>query len=146
MMFNVTIKNISAISWQSVLLVEETGGPRENHRPVASHWQTLSHNVVHLALIEIRISQTRSITNSAYDKIGLHYENITFLLSYKIKHVSMRVCVLKEYLGTKYIFLRCVQPDWGYFEWTKQIISINPYKLIQTFFFMILKNIFIFSK
>jgi hypothetical protein len=24
-------------------LVEETG---ENHRPVASHWQTLSHNVV----------------------------------------------------------------------------------------------------
>ena len=29
-----------------VLLVEETGGPGENHRPVASHWQTLSHNVV----------------------------------------------------------------------------------------------------
>jgi hypothetical protein len=28
---------ISAISWQSVLLVEETGGPRENHRPVVSH-------------------------------------------------------------------------------------------------------------
>jgi hypothetical protein len=23
-------------------LVEEAGGPRENHRPVASHWQTLS--------------------------------------------------------------------------------------------------------
>jgi hypothetical protein len=27
-------------------LVEETGVPRENHRPVANHWQTLSHNVV----------------------------------------------------------------------------------------------------
>jgi len=26
--------------------VEETGVPGENHRPVASHWQTLSHNVV----------------------------------------------------------------------------------------------------
>jgi len=38
----------------SVLLVEETGGSRENHRPVASHWRALSHNVVHLALIEIR--------------------------------------------------------------------------------------------
>jgi hypothetical protein len=35
-------------------LVKETGGPGENHRPVASHWQTLSHNVVHLVLIEIR--------------------------------------------------------------------------------------------
>jgi hypothetical protein len=37
MVLNTTFNNISAISWQSVLLVEETGGPRENHRPVASH-------------------------------------------------------------------------------------------------------------
>jgi len=28
------------------ILVEETGVPGENHRPVTSHWQTLSHNVV----------------------------------------------------------------------------------------------------
>ena len=27
-------------------LIEETGVPGENHRPVASLWQTLSHNVV----------------------------------------------------------------------------------------------------
>jgi hypothetical protein len=27
-------------------LVEETGVPGENHRPVTSHVQTLSHNVV----------------------------------------------------------------------------------------------------
>ena len=31
------------------------GDPEENHWPVLSHWQTLSHNVVHLALIKIRI-------------------------------------------------------------------------------------------
>jgi len=41
-----TFNNISTISWQSVLLVEETGVPGENHRPVASHWHTLLHNVV----------------------------------------------------------------------------------------------------
>jgi len=29
-----------------VLFVEETGISRENHRPAASHCQTLSHNVV----------------------------------------------------------------------------------------------------
>jgi len=29
-----------------VLLVEESGVPGENHRPAASNWQTLSHNVV----------------------------------------------------------------------------------------------------
>ena len=37
MVFNATINNISAISWLSVLLVEETGVPRENNRPVTSH-------------------------------------------------------------------------------------------------------------
>jgi hypothetical protein len=45
MVFNATFNNIS------VLWVE---GPGENHWPIASHWQTLSHDVVHLALMEIR--------------------------------------------------------------------------------------------
>jgi hypothetical protein len=40
MVFNAPFNNISALLWQSVLLVEETGGPRENHWPVTSHWQT----------------------------------------------------------------------------------------------------------
>jgi thiamine phosphate synthase YjbQ (UPF0047 family) len=34
MVFNATFNNITAISWQSILLVEVNG---ENHRPVASH-------------------------------------------------------------------------------------------------------------
>jgi hypothetical protein len=29
--FNATFNNISVISWQSVLLVEKTGVPEENH-------------------------------------------------------------------------------------------------------------------
>jgi energy-converting hydrogenase Eha subunit E len=37
MMFNATLNNISVVLWRSVLLVEETGEPEENHRPVASH-------------------------------------------------------------------------------------------------------------
>jgi len=36
MVFNATFNNISVISWQSVLLVEETGIPGEKHRPAAS--------------------------------------------------------------------------------------------------------------
>ena len=39
--FTDTFNNILIISWRSVLLVEETGVPGENHRPAASHWQTL---------------------------------------------------------------------------------------------------------
>jgi len=36
MVFNATFNNISVRSWRSVLL-EETGGPGENYRPVARH-------------------------------------------------------------------------------------------------------------
>jgi hypothetical protein len=36
MVFNTTFNNISVISWQSVLLVEETGVPGKNHQPAVS--------------------------------------------------------------------------------------------------------------
>jgi len=38
--------NISVIPWQSVLMVEETGVPRKNHRPATSYWQTQSYNII----------------------------------------------------------------------------------------------------
>ena len=40
---NATFNNMPV---QSVLLVEENGVPKENYRPVACHWRTLSHNIV----------------------------------------------------------------------------------------------------
>jgi hypothetical protein len=46
MVFNAIFNNISVISWHSVLLLEENRVPGENDRSVASHCQTLSHNVV----------------------------------------------------------------------------------------------------
>ena len=55
--YGVCFNNISVILWRSVLLVEETLVPRENHRSAACHWQKLSHNVVsstHLAMSGIR--------------------------------------------------------------------------------------------
>ena len=37
MVFNATFNNCSVISWESVLLVEGTGLPTENHQYFASH-------------------------------------------------------------------------------------------------------------
>jgi len=45
-MLKATFNNISVISWQSVLLMEETRVPREYYSSATSHWQTLSHEVV----------------------------------------------------------------------------------------------------
>jgi hypothetical protein len=45
MTFNATFKNISAISWWSVLLVKETGVPGEKHRSVASNSQALGSRI-----------------------------------------------------------------------------------------------------
>ena len=41
-----SFNNISVVSWQLVLLLEETIVPGENHLPVASHLQTLSQYAV----------------------------------------------------------------------------------------------------
>ena len=79
MVFNATFNNISFISWQSVLLVEETG---ENHRPVTSHWQTLSHNVVHLTLIEIRTSMV--IGTDCVGSCKSNYHTITITTAPKL--------------------------------------------------------------
>jgi hypothetical protein len=46
MVLDTTLNKITGILCRSVLLVEETGVPRENPRPATNHRQILSHNVV----------------------------------------------------------------------------------------------------
>ena len=55
MVFNATFNNILVISLRSVLLMEESGGPEKTTNLSQVTDKLLSHNVVHLALIEIRI-------------------------------------------------------------------------------------------
>ena len=53
MVFNATFNNISVISWQLVLLIEETWRPRENHWPVTSHWQ-----LYHIMLYQVNLAMS----------------------------------------------------------------------------------------
>ena len=79
MVFNATFNNISVISWKSVLLAKETGAPGENHRSAASHWQTLLHNVVHLALGEIRTHKYNNTIEQTKTVIKHNFEEHSFL-------------------------------------------------------------------
>jgi hypothetical protein len=79
MVFNSICNNISVISWLSVLLVEETGVPGENHWPAVCHWQTLSHNIVS------SIPRLR----------GVRLKNI-FLAMYTLKSAILSPCCISK--------------------------------------------------
>ena len=51
MVFSATFNNISVLSWRSVLLVEETGVPGENHRHVA-----VTDKVYHIMFYQIHLT------------------------------------------------------------------------------------------
>jgi hypothetical protein len=92
MVFNATLKNISAISWRSLLLVEETGVSRENHRPVAHRILNFNYtqngNIVTVnsiqfkALFRVDINHTYNTSSNELLKSTMVYNN-TYNHAYK---------------------------------------------------------------
>ena len=81
--FNATFNNISVISWWSVLLVEETG--RTRRKPPTC--QTLSHNVVHIALRVIRTNFCNEV------KLKYNFRNIEIIKDpvYYLPYIFVKV-------------------------------------------------------
>jgi hypothetical protein len=113
-----TIFQLYNVSWWSVLLVEETGEPGENHRPVASHWQTISHSVVsstpHLSGFKLTTSVV--IGTDCIGSCKSNYHSITTKMvptfyKEKIYFYLQTLCVLnicQIYISLKSDHLLCV--------------------------------------
>ena len=93
MVLNATFNNISAISWRLVLLVEETGVPGETHRPVASHWQTLSHKVASSPPRHERGSNSQTLVVIGTNYTGSWKSNSNY---HMITTTTVSLCVGKQ--------------------------------------------------
>jgi hypothetical protein len=77
-----------------MFIIIKTGIPGENHRPVASHWQTLSHNVVSSTPVMSRI-WTHNLIVIGTDCIGScksNYLKITAMINDYISEVTADLC------------------------------------------------------
>ena len=79
MVFNTLFNNISVISWRSVLLVEESGVPGENHWLVASHWQIYLIMLygVHLSWTGFELTTLVAIGTDCIGSCKSNYHTIT---------------------------------------------------------------------
>ena len=59
-----TFNNISVTSWGSVLFVEETRAPRENHQSVTSHSHTIA--LVNISPAKIHIQKSYDVRNPGH--------------------------------------------------------------------------------
>ena len=91
MVFNATFNNISVISWRSGLLKEETGRPGEKHPPNAILCQTLSHNVVHLALMRFELTTSVVIDTDCIDSCKSNYHVITTMTGPQLRTSPYKV-------------------------------------------------------
>ena len=89
-----SILTLSVISWRTMLLVEETGGPTENHQPVASLWQTWSHNVIHLTWSRLELTISVVIGTDCIVSCKSNYNTITVTtaLTWLLRYITNLVC------------------------------------------------------
>jgi len=116
MVFNATFNYISAISWQSVLLVEETRVLGENHQPAASHWQIYMNC----------IAKSRTILTSLTKCIWNVHEMFPNL--YEIYTCMEYILNIHEmYVKSRTIFMSLTKCIWNTYEYLLTPLDISWY-------------------
>ena len=141
MVSNVTFNNISVISWLSVLLMEETGVPGENHRPVTSHWQTFL-SLCCLSLFDLRFLVTSFVSSNSFliinnltdkwwaktwrkESIALYY--FSHMITLLLENMAP-LLVITYIIKTHYMYLYLQVSGWSKGEgcWISNYKHITP--------------------
>ena len=111
MVLNATFNNILVISWRLALLVEETGGPRENHWEEGQAFQNWQHKRGRLA------SNHTLIPLSKVDMFCFHAIQIQLLsvCSYAPVYMNLVCLLLNSFMQWPLVTQLYVQ----YLEWIK---------------------------
>ena len=135
-----TFSNISALSWRSVLLAEETGGLRENYRPVASHRQTLSPSILYTSPWS-RFELTTSVVTGT-DCIGSCKSNYHTIMATTAQFNYVDISIhanhtLNKYAFTKVWIICCSKKYtvglWDQFEFCKKKLWFTWFYIINIY-------------
>ena len=105
--------NIGLRLWRSVVLVEETGEPGENHRPAGSQWQAFSHNAISRVPRHDSMSAIGTFVVICTDYMGSRKSNYHAITTYSFTY-RLRLYVLpikwtkfSNNLYRKWIYSQC---------------------------------------
>jgi hypothetical protein len=108
LVFNTTFNNISAITWQSVLLVEETGVPRETHDLQQVTDKLTNHIMmywVHLTMSRIRTHNFGGCRH--YLHIGSYKSNYHTIMTTSKDDLATNYCI--DFLHWKMWLQKAIQ-------------------------------------